>query len=417
MARLKGFIVNLLSSGGAQVEIKKGILMAICAVISLSGCAKPNDALFAAQQQNTIAAYEAFINQYPSFATQVRSARWGIAKIRFQQAIEERDLAILKELSTHPDAGPKLNDDAKWAYFSLSIDIMREQGDVEGLKQMVGRLRGYKLALKAESALDDARFQQARQINTEKAYLKYQNAEGSTGLHVDAAKQAIEQLYFEEAKATATYAAWRDFMIRYPQSRKYAEVQRQLELLEGPLIAEYMEGLDLTARDTWGGTPLHAAVVQGDLFRVKACVQKGADVNAVINASGLTPLHLAAMQGDGPLVTYLIEQGADTNAKDRAGDYPLDLAPNAGDAVKVLRARNAAVHEIIHTPVLFPPPGGYQQYNRASNLLIMQRSGTVVYYYNRHGKYPRLYGKVQGEVVLDPTSGTWRPAEDNPYAR
>ena len=81
--------------------------------------------------------------------------------------------------------------------------------------------------------------------------------------------------------------------------------------------------------------PLHEAVEEGDLAKVKALVEGGADVNKVAyppgkSSDGRTPLHLAARRHSLDIVEYLIAKGALVNATTpRTFNTPLyDAAAN-----------------------------------------------------------------------------------------
>ena len=92
-------------------------------------------------------------------------------------------------------------------------------------------------------------------------------------------------------------------------------------------------GADADARDSFGDTPLHHAVAQGNPHHVAVLVGAGADVNAA-NGSGDTPLHRAISLrptpetlASGPeIVTALFDAGADVNARNNLGETPLRLA-------------------------------------------------------------------------------------------
>ena len=74
-------------------------------------------------------------------------------------------------------------------------------------------------------------------------------------------------------------------------------------------------GAEVDARDEFGTTPLHAAVVRGSLDVVRLLIELGADIEAK-SADGVTPLHVAAFYNLLGVARILIEKGANTEGID-----------------------------------------------------------------------------------------------------
>ncbi|MHC4736966.1 MAG: ankyrin repeat domain-containing protein, partial [Planctomycetota bacterium] len=76
-----------------------------------------------------------------------------------------------------------------------------------------------------------------------------------------------------------------------------------------------------------GGTPLHIAVIAGQMDAAKLLLEKGANIEAkAADEHQATPLHWAAFVGRLESIKFLLEKGAKLNAKDKNGYTPLDSA-------------------------------------------------------------------------------------------
>ena len=81
-----------------------------------------------------------------------------------------------------------------------------------------------------------------------------------------------------------------------------------------------------------GCSPLHLAVLKGDLTAATSIAEDGTDLLDGRNSHGHTPLHYAALHGaDARIVKMMVEKGADVNAKDKAGHSPLFYAMHRRD--------------------------------------------------------------------------------------
>ncbi len=107
----------------------------------------------------------------------------------------------------------------------------------------------------------------------------------------------------------------------------YARLDGQVE------IALMLEGKDPTSYKQ----SLHYAAKNGDLARVQALIQSGANVNEAEEMSKLTPLHYAARSNNLPIVKALLKAGARPSPQDYVGITPLR------DAIVHYRKEMAAV--------------------------------------------------------------------------
>jgi len=110
------------------------------------------------------------------------------------------------------------------------------------------------------------------------------------------------------------------------------------------------------------GTPLHAAVLQGDISIAAFLLDKGADIEAPKAPAGYKPLHIAASYGKPEMVAFLLERGAQANGRDFDERTPLHLVARLGYAkiAKLLIDSGADVdavdghakHTALHSAIL-----------------------------------------------------------------
>jgi ankyrin repeat protein len=93
----------------------------------------------------------------------------------------------------------------------------------------------------------------------------------------------------------------------------------------GEVRALLQAGADVTARNSWGRTPLHVAVRRGCDSVAALLLASGADPNVGTN-EGWTPLHVAYLGGHRQMVELLRTAGADPQRTDSAGRRPEEYA-------------------------------------------------------------------------------------------
>jgi ankyrin repeat protein len=91
------------------------------------------------------------------------------------------------------------------------------------------------------------------------------------------------------------------------------------------------EGAEVDAKDSFGMTPLHTAVIANRRDVAEVLVARGAEINAE-SRRGQTPLFWAVTKNHKDMAEWLIARGADVNAKDNYGITPLHSAAHAGSA-------------------------------------------------------------------------------------
>jgi ankyrin repeat protein len=110
----------------------------------------------------------------------------------------------------------------------------------------------------------------------------------------------------------------------------------------GRVIALINRGADVNQPDLFG-TPLHRAASNGHLAIMAALIDAGADLEAIGEPAMAHPLHAAALTNQAEAEALLIGRGASVDARDAGGRTPLMVAASFGnvDAGAALLAHGA----------------------------------------------------------------------------
>jgi hypothetical protein len=124
-----------------------------------------------------------------------------------------------------------------------------------------------------------------------------------------------------------------------------------------------------------GYTPLHFAAFYGQVGPAQALIENGADVNAADN-DGYTPLHLAAQEGMTAVAQVLLDRGARIDALENKGWTPLHIAAQEGrlEMAKLLVARGADLN-IKEKSKGLTPLGVALKVNRSEIADLLRRNG------------------------------------------
>ena len=99
-------------------------------------------------------------------------------------------------------------------------------------------------------------------------------------------------------------------------------------------------GSDVNVSVLSAGTPLHHAVMMGELGIAELLIERGADLQAVAGCDH-TVLHRAVMSGDIRMVELLVSNGADLEPKDNQGRTATDWA--------ALKSRHAVLDHLLES--------------------------------------------------------------------
>ena len=156
-------------------------------------------------------------------------------------------------------------------------------------------------AVAAREKLDDLRFEKAKATNSPERWEQFlehyaDNARASE------AQTLLEQSWLERARRESTAAAYAKFIDRWPTSNLASVASEELADLEKVELANGLKliesnRIDPEGRGGWGETPLHNAVANEDSATARALLHLGAAVDAKIARTGVTPLHVAGHAG------------------------------------------------------------------------------------------------------------------------
>lgn len=94
--------------------------------------------------------------------------------------------------------------------------------------------------------------------------------------------------------------------------------------------------VDISGINDAGLTPLHQAVLDGNMMAVRLLIEHGANVNKQ-DEDSWTPLHAACAEGYADIAKFLLERGAKKDVLTEDGERPLDLVePTDFPTIKVM---------------------------------------------------------------------------------
>ena len=166
-------------------------------------------------------------------------------------------------------------------------------------------------------------------------------------------------------------------------------------------------GADVTAQSTTGRCPLHYAAANGDIDTIKELLKgislthlrnNGSDVNnfeyslAIRDLDGHTPLHLAVIDGNVKCIEYLIQMGSDLQCKDNDGRSALDIGNQMGHPESVIilldsskkssninHPVNITIGDVDTATIRLLPTEEYWVVIRESNMLQDDRGNVIVH--------------------------------------
>jgi|GEM_PF-2622158 len=91
---------------------------------------------------------------------------------------------------------------------------------------------------------------------------------------------------------------------------------------------------------------LFDAVRQGNLSRVKRCIDQGANVHAIYTILGIKPIHVAAREGHREIIEFLLNKRASVNDRDKDSWTPLHYAAKRGhlEVIQFLLEKDADIN-------------------------------------------------------------------------
>lgn len=217
---------------------------------------------------------------------------------------------------------------------SLSLHEAAATGNFEQVKSLLSEGAGINSRERAmwtplHRAVMNGHKRVVELLLAEGADVDARNSFGASALHCAVErdhKDVVELLTGKGANANATTASG-DTPLQYAAYANNREII-QLLLEKGATIAT-----------------IHLAVYMGDLAKIEAFTQEGANIN-VLDGHGYAPLHYAVQNSQKQAIELLIVKGADTRVENWQGQTPLDIAlsRNQKDIVELLLTKGADVN-------------------------------------------------------------------------
>lgn len=132
------------------------------------------------------------------------------------------------------------------------------------------------------------------------------------------------------------------------ETRGYTPLCDASDIHNKTIVKMLFEHADAEAKDNWGNTPLHYAIISldyhGDESIIQLLLQRGANIESR-NAKGTTPLLCAISYRRYDTAQLLLEKGANIEERDKEGMTPLlySSGDHNGDIVQLLLKKGANV--------------------------------------------------------------------------
>ncbi|KAK3093691.1 hypothetical protein FSP39_018947 [Pinctada imbricata] len=113
--------------------------------------------------------------------------------------------------------------------------------------------------------------------------------------------------------------------VRFPDELVFLDniKENDIPALHGMLRRASLQ-VDINGINDAGLTPLHQAVLDGNITAVRLLIQHGAEVNRQ-DEDSWTPLHAACAEGHADIARLLLKHGASKEILTEDGERPLDL--------------------------------------------------------------------------------------------
>jgi ankyrin repeat protein len=160
---------------------------------------------------------------------------------------------------------------------------------------------------------------------------------GGFPLHFAARNANIEVARFLVSKGAAVDAqSWGETPLHWAACNEENIDVAKFLVSKGANVNAKTSTLPVPVAMSFCQTPLHVAVISGNVEFIKFLIAERADVNAA-DDNGSTPLHMAVCSGNVAVAKILVSMGAKVNTKDNKGITPLDfaIAPHKRDSAMV----------------------------------------------------------------------------------
>jgi hypothetical protein len=231
-------------SMGAIMRVSRNIAFCVCLLlISLSAFAdyesdSAND-FAAAEAQDTISAWESFVQEWPGGSKYYYTACERLLELRYQKALDAGTLEGWSEFCGIYKVGSNATiEKARGEMERLLYERITEKPDIALCERYLTEFPGGTHRDRVISLEEPLLFAQAKELATVEAYKNYL-LRFPAGFQSEEVRRMLDLPLFEEASKQDWHTAYEDYLKMCPNGQKVAEAEKRLKYLKSnPAVVE-----------------------------------------------------------------------------------------------------------------------------------------------------------------------------------